>query len=89
MKFQISSILDIGSLLRVRMKIRLFFITLINNKNDYYHQVVITCDGCQEKIKGNRYRCLECADMDLCAVCYRNEKKPQGHTDSHDVIDLK
>eukprot|EP00111_Clytia_hemisphaerica_P007029 TCONS_00020380-protein len=51
--------------------------------------VVITCDGCQEKIKGSRFRCLECADMDLCSTCYRKESKPQGHIDSHDVIDLR
>jgi len=52
-------------------------------------EVVITCDGCQEKIKGSRNRCLNCVDMDLCAGCHRKGTKPNGHTDQHDVIDLK
>ena len=51
--------------------------------------VVITCDGCQETIKGSRHRCLNCIDMDLCTSCYRQGAKPNEHTDQHTVIDLR
>ena len=52
-------------------------------------EVVITCDGCSENIKGRRYRCLNCVDMDLCSGCYGSAVKPNEHSDQHEVIDLR
>lgn len=30
------------------------------------------CDGCDEKIRGARYRCTECKGFDYCAACVRS-----------------
>ncbi|XP_073246845.1 zinc finger ZZ-type and EF-hand domain-containing protein 1-like isoform X1 [Porites lutea] len=51
--------------------------------------VVITCDGCDVTLTGRRYRCLNCMDVDLCNNCYMTGVKPDGHSESHDVIDMR
>jgi len=44
----------------------------------------IVCDGCEmTPIKGTRYKCLVCADFDLCALCESEGKHPQ-----HNMIKL-
>merc|ERR1712173_192 len=44
----------------------------------------IVCDGCEmAPIKGTRYKCLVCADFDLCALCESEGKHPQ-----HNMIKL-
>ena len=52
-------------------------------------EVSCICDGCSEKIRGQRYRCLNCIDMDLCNNCYKSGRKPNEHLDSHEVIELR
>merc|ERR1711963_874828 len=45
---------------------------------------VIVCDGCEmTPIKGTRYKCLVCADFDLCALRESEGKHPQ-----HNMIKL-
>lgn len=32
----------------------------------------VVCDGCDKAISGNRFKCMECPDYDLCGHCERN-----------------
>merc|ERR1712173_179705 len=41
----------------------------------------ITCDGCQGKVSGFRYKCLVCEDFDLCKACEFSGLHPE-----HSVI---
>lgn len=43
----------------------------------------VVCDGCQTRdFSGVRYRCMSCADYDLCQTCYdcRNGFHPPSHS---------
>lgn len=42
----------------------------------------ITCDGCEQfPITGERYKCVDCADYDLCRACHdRMQEIHPGHT---------
>lgn len=41
----------------------------------------ILCNGCYRQMKGLRYKCMECADHNLCAVCER-----QGTHSEHRLL---
>ncbi|KAI8488214.1 Zinc finger ZZ-type and EF-hand domain-containing protein 1 [Branchiostoma belcheri] len=51
--------------------------------------VEIRCDGCEKVLPGQRYRCLQCSDMDLCNTCFLDGAKPEGHEDDHDLVHLQ
>eukprot|EP00929_Paragymnodinium_shiwhaense_P079284 TRINITY_DN4126_c0_g1_i1.p1 TRINITY_DN4126_c0_g1~~TRINITY_DN4126_c0_g1_i1.p1 ORF type:complete len:683 (-),score=249.76 TRINITY_DN4126_c0_g1_i1:131-2179(-) len=43
----------------------------------------VTCDGCDASpVRGPRFKCVVCADYDLCADCY--VKKDEKHDASHE-----
>ncbi|XP_004206050.2 sequestosome-1 [Hydra vulgaris] len=39
----------------------------------------VTCDGCNSKIYGNRFKCTQCFDFDLCSLCYKKGEHPSDH----------
>jgi hypothetical protein len=38
----------------------------------------VTCDGCEKPVAGFRYKCVQCADYDLCGRCENKGIHP-GH----------
>ncbi|KAH8241665.1 hypothetical protein KR038_010610 [Drosophila bunnanda] len=54
---------------------------LQNNVDQFYE---VTCDSCQTWGMANyRYKCLRCADYDLCATCYNLGPGAVGHDATH------
>uniref|UniRef100_A0A3Q3B408 Zinc finger, ZZ-type with EF hand domain 1 n=1 Tax=Kryptolebias marmoratus TaxID=37003 RepID=A0A3Q3B408_KRYMA len=51
--------------------------------------VVISCDGCERMAPWQRYRCLQCMDMDLCKTCFLSGAKPEGHEDDHEMVNME
>jgi len=43
------------------------------------------CDNCNVTIKGNRYKCGNCEDFDLCEAC---EKLPNVHNEEHIFVKI-
>ena len=52
-------------------------------------QFMSTCDGCDKHLPQQRYRCLDCFDIDICEDCYLSDTRPNGHLDTHKVIELR
>ncbi|KAM9960329.1 hypothetical protein ACTFIW_009463 [Dictyostelium discoideum] len=55
------------------------------NENMVEH-VGITCDGCDSKVFGNRYKCTVCHDYDLCSEC--ESRGDQVHPSSHPLLKI-
>lgn len=44
----------------------------------------VKCDGCEKiNLVYYRYKCLRCANYDLCDVCYENKVETGRHSNSH------
>lgn len=52
------------------------------NSEGEQHPLVV-CDGCEQNIFGDRYKCLQCKNFDLCSSCNNDNKHPH-----HDMIKL-
>jgi len=44
------------------------------------------CDNCSSPIRGIRYKCLVCADFDLCEAC---EQLPNIHNEAHSFVKVR
>ncbi|KAL3860599.1 hypothetical protein ACJMK2_010698 [Sinanodonta woodiana] len=68
-----------NSLLKIYLREKVSSDSSKDAKADLHPGVV--CDGCDGAIIGNRYKCMECPDYDLCSNC---EKK--GIHKEHDMM---
>jgi len=60
--------------------------TKCNDNGEVKHFGVV-CDGCDgSPIIGNRFKCNDCKDFDLCSKCYENNNK---HDKTHTFTNLK
>jgi len=50
----------------------------------------IRCSGCRKNgIIGNRYKCLECKDFNLCSKCENAGVEPRSHSVNHNTLMIK
>lgn len=57
-------------------------------KEDKVHEV--TCVGCgSSSMRGNRYKCLQCNSVDLCAKCFEHRVEPKQHTSGHALVHFR
>ncbi|CAF3377477.1 unnamed protein product [Rotaria socialis] len=55
--------------------------SLVDDDNDIHD---VPCDECKSQyIIGDRYRCLECTDFDLCGTCFEKRRETDEHKNGH------
>ncbi|GME97231.1 unnamed protein product [Ambrosiozyma monospora] len=59
-----------------------------SSNSDVVHDGIL-CDGCNQKIQGVRYKCLECYDFDLCEACEFADVENLRHSHNHQLLKIK
>ena len=50
----------------------------------------VSCKACESsQIYSDRYRCLQCADYDLCGNCFEERRQSKEHVSGHAMAHLK
>jgi hypothetical protein len=50
-------------------------LTLNDDDSVLTYNEIAHCDGCEERIEGNVFKCVSCFDYDLCCTCYKRESR--------------
>ncbi|KAI9227416.1 MAG: hypothetical protein DHS80DRAFT_2513, partial [Piptocephalis tieghemiana] len=62
---------------------------LIEPRGDCHRQHIgVVCDYCRTAVSGARYKCLQCANYDLCANCEALPMRESIHPTSHVFIKM-
>jgi next-to-BRCA1 protein 1 len=57
------------------------------NQDDIHR---ISCDGCGSlRIYGDRYKCLQCENYDLCGSCFEKRRETKQHKSGHAFAHFK
>ena len=62
---------------------------LFQSRYSVNSEFVTKCNECGACLPWQKYRCLDCFDTDLCARCYLSRKQPNGHLNTHRMIELR
>ena len=63
--------------------------TLFMSRYETCSGYVATCNECAAELPWEKYRCLECIDLDLCGGCHLSGKRPDGNLPTHQTISLR